>query len=414
VTEPGHGWDRWQSVWHGLFYLSLGVPTGLVAFGVEKRPADITLLTVSAAAAIAGWYLYWVIMHPQWLRRPTAVAGYLAVLLAGVGFLLTVSSAYFFLVNALFPHFFILLPKPWRYSLTAVFAVVVVAARDLPAGATDPTIALIGNLGIGLVLGFFINAIGQQAQQTQGAADRLKATEQALAGVRAELAGAEADNEGLHEQMAGQEEEAGGFEQRQRRAGEIHDRFAHGLAAIVTQLEAASRTPGSDPIEAERRLEIARRLARDTLADVRRTVTDVRPDAYDEAQLPSALVDLTERWSEESSVPATMATVGYAVALHPEVEVTLVRVCQAALLNVATHAVANKVGVTLSYTDDEVSLDIRDDGVGFVYRPGDLSAVGGGRGLNRMRQQMRALGGDLTVETVPGQGTALRASVPLA
>jgi hypothetical protein len=209
VTEPGHAWDRWQSVWHGLFYLCLGVPTALVASGLEKEPTDIRLLAVSAAAAIAGWYLYWVIMHPDRLRRLSAVVAYLTVLLAGVGFLLTVTPTYFFLVSALFPHLFIVLPKPWRYTVTAVFAVIVVAARDLLAGATDPTVALIGNLGIGLVLGFFINAINQQGQQTEAAAAELKSTEQTLAGVRAELAGAEADKRGLQEQMAGQDDAAG-------------------------------------------------------------------------------------------------------------------------------------------------------------------------------------------------------------
>ena len=79
------------------------------------------------------------------------------------------------------------------------------------------------------------------------------------------------------------------------------------------------------------------------------------------------------QWSADSGVTTNVTTTGTVLGLHPEVEVTLLRVAQEALANVAKHASASRVGITLSYMDDVVSLDIRDDGTGF-----EPDAVSGG------------------------------------
>ena len=128
-----------------------------------------------------------------------------------------------------------------------------------------------------------------------------------------------------------------------------------------------------------------------------------------------------------NGVPATVATTGTAQGLHPEVEVTLLRVAQEALANVAKHAGASRVGLTLSYMDDVVTLDVRDDGVGFrlpadgpgascgpgaSWEPAEVGRAGGGFGLTTMRQRVRRLTGQLEIESEPGGGTAVSASVP--
>ena len=111
-------------------------------------------------------------------------------------------------------------------------------------------------------------------------------------------------------------------------------------------------------------------------------------------------------------------TTGEARALHPEVEVTLLRVAQEALANVAKHAGASRAGVTLSYMEDVVSLDVRDDGVGFAAAEGRReprqarSPAGSGFGLVAMRQRVSRLAGQLEIESEPGAGTAVSASLP--
>jgi signal transduction histidine kinase len=121
------------------------------------------------------------------------------------------------------------------------------------------------------------------------------------------------------------------------------------------------------------------------------------------------------RWSATSGVAGEVETTGAARALHPEVEVTLLRVAQEALANVAKHASASRAGVTLSYMEDVVSLDVRDDGIGFDPPGGsapDGHPADGGFGLISMRQRVSRLAGQLEIESEPGEGTAVSASLP--
>ena len=196
-------------------------------------------------------------------------------------------------------------------------------------------------------------------------------------------------------------------------AREIHDTLAQGLTGIITQLEAAQQT--SHDAERERRIGNAKRLARDSLAEARRSVQALRPRALENSRLPEALAGEVARWSATSGVPGEVETTGDARALHPEVEVTLLRVAQEALANVAKHAGASRAGVTLSYMEDVVSLDVRDDGAGFVPQAAPAASNGslaGGFGLIAMRQRVSRLAGQLEIESEPGAGTAVSASLP--
>ena len=203
-------------------------------------------------------------------------------------------------------------------------------------------------------------------------------------------------------------------------AREIHDTLAQGLTGIITQLEAAQQT-GNDA-ERERRIGNAKRLARDSLAEARRSVQALRPQALENSRLPEALADEVARWSATSGVPGEVETTGDARALHPEVEVTLLRVAQEALANVAKHAGASRAGVTLSYMEDVVSLDVRDDGAGFALPtpPTGAAPTGARTGARprRLRPDRDAAAGrtgwpgQLEIESEPGAGTAVSASLP--
>ena len=91
--------------------------------------------------------------------------------------------------------------------------------------------------------------------------------------------------------------------------------------------------------------------------------------------------------------------------MPPDLEVALLRTAQEALTNVAKHARASRVGVTLSYMDAQVTLDVRDDGVGFA-------SVNGGFGLLGIRERLAAFHGTLEIESDPGAGTAICATLP--
>ena len=120
------------------------------------------------------------------------------------------------------------------------------------------------------------------------------------------------------------------------------------------------------------------------------------------------------RWSATSGVPGEVETTGDARALHPEVEVTLLRVAQEALANVAKHAGASRAAVTLSYMEDVVSSRCarRRRRVRRVRPRRAKPEPGGGFGLIAMRQRVARLAGQLEIESEPGSGTAVSASLP--
>ncbi|WP_244929614.1 sensor histidine kinase [Nocardioides sp. W7] len=223
--------------------------------------------------------------------------------------------------------------------------------------------------------------------------------------VNASLEAAIARNEALQQTVVAQARVAGVQEERQRLAREIHDTLAQSLAAVVAQLQAAEQEP-----EPASRIARAAELARGALAEARRSVLDLAPQPLDGASLPDALELVVRDWAgDRAEVRADVVVTGTPETLHPEVEATVLRVAQESLTNVAKHAAAARVGVTLSYDGDEVVLDVRDDGVGFDP---DRPAPEGSFGLRAMRQRAERLAGVLALESRPGGGTAVSVRLP--
>ncbi|MFD8531696.1 sensor histidine kinase [Streptosporangium canum] len=209
------------------------------------------------------------------------------------------------------------------------------------------------------------------------------------------------ENADLHAQLLTQAHQAGILDERQRMAREIHDTLAQGLTGIITQLRAAQRVEDSDT-----HLELALNLAQDSLTEARRSVSALQPHQLEDAHLPEAMTTLAHGWSQSTGVDLHVEVTGDRIPLSPAIEVTLFRVAQEALANITKHADATRAGLTLSYTGPVVLLDIRDNGTG-IHHP-----TGKGFGLSSMRQRVRGVGGSLEIESTPGEGTAVSATVP--
>ena len=237
------------------------------------------------------------------------------------------------------------------------------------------------------------------------------ATMAELERTNARLEQALAENAGLHTQLLLQAREAGADEERRRLAAEIHDTLAQGLTGIITQLQVVTAT--EDPAVARVHLERAQDLARQSLGEARRSVHDLGPGALEHDALHEALHKTVSEWSEHAGVRAEFTATGTIEPLHDEIEATLLRIAQEALANVARHAGATRVGVTLSYMDDEVTLDVRDDGRGLDPLARPSRGTSGGFGLGGMRARAERLAGTVDIESEPGNGTAISAHVPL-
>ena len=196
--------------------------------------------------------------------------------------------------------------------------------------------------------------------------------------------------------------------ERARFAGEIHDTLAQGFTSIVLLSRAAQRT--GDLTDALTEIES---VAQDHLAAARRLVAAIGPADLESRSLPDAMRRQLDQTIDPASTRAHFEVNGDTAHLPAEVEITLFRGLQEALLNIHKHAEAASVHVTLSYLGDVVALDVRDDGRGFangaVADEGDLT---GGQGLRALRHRAEVLGGELTIETTSTGGSAVSLQLP--
>ncbi|HWG26914.1 sensor histidine kinase [Actinospica sp.] len=262
-------------------------------------------------------------------------------------------------------------------------------------------------IGLFTVNVFIVGAMTKGAMDEDRRAEQRTRTIDQLSEANRQLEQIMEENAGLHAQLVAQAREAGVFDERQRMAGEIHDTLAQGLTGILAQLEAVELADGDEP-RRRRHFGLAKELARDSLAEARRSVQALRPQKLEDARLPDAVRTLADEWKQTSGIPVRVEVDGEATPLQPALEVVLFRAAQEALANIAKHAQASRAGMTLTYMHDQVSLDVLDDGKGFDAR----QVNGDGYGLAAMRQRLRQVGGGLEIESTPGDGTTVSASVP--
>jgi signal transduction histidine kinase len=385
----------------------LGLALSLALYALTERPAAAAFeVTVGIAGLAAGWNAWMVALHPENRSSPWLARIYIAGLVAFAA-VLSLRSPWFGLFTYLcFPYAARYLAGAWRWAAfvaaSVVFAIAQVGGLHPFNGARAVNWLLVICLDVAIT-GTLSVRIEQRMVRARMSAELAEANQR--------QADTMAENAGLQAQLLTQAREAGVLEERQRMAREIHDTLAQGLTGIVTQLEAAQRT--SDDVEHERRIDNAKQLARDSLSEARRSVRALKPQALEGARLPDALAEEAARWSATSGVTADVTTTGTPRPLHPDVEITLLRVAQEALVNVAKHASASRVAVTLSYMEDVVTLDVLDNGKGLrADRAGSAPGDGGGFGLIAMRQRVQRLAGQLEIESEDGGGTAVSASVP--
>ncbi|WP_433151531.1 sensor histidine kinase [Actinomadura nitritigenes] len=401
-------WERRERLALGVVpYVSLGLATALGLLVDHGTPGRIGLQLGLSTAAVA-WVTWIAVLHPDRLERPRAAGAYYVVLIGLIGALISMNGMYGFAIITGYMHAFWLGPR-WRTLAVVVCAALGAAAQMGGIWSIDR-----GNLLVYLLV-FAVNVllaggITLFAWRISEESDRRRDVIAELAEANARLEAALEENAGLHAQLLAQAREAGVHDERQRMAGEIHDTIAQGLAGVVTQLQAARQARERDR-DWERHLDVAQRMARDSLAEARRSVQALRPQSLEESALPEALTEVAGRWTALHGVPAEVRTTGTVRTMHPEVEGTLLRTAQEALANVAKHAGASRVAVTLSYMGDLITLDVRDDGAGFA--PDRVTPTAdGGYGLTAMRRRVARVAGTLEIESEPGAGTAISASVP--
>jgi signal transduction histidine kinase len=406
-------WDQdrpWVLALGGVAYGLLVVLAGLTLPWRTASAASLAI-DISLCAAFALWVLFMYSLHPAWRRSMPQVAIFVAGLLV-LTFALVIRDSWFGFL-ALIPSTVSLKYLPWPWRLAGVSGTGFISAVSQTSGNHGGLLFRLLMFFVALTLDqtmlwflawFLWRSDNQDLERKQALADLNEANGRLVATIT--------ENEDLHRQLIAQAREAGVAEERRRMAREIHDTLAQGLTGIVTQLQAAEQAAGrppGDPAGWRRHVAAATQLARDSLSEARRSVDALRPEPLERCRLSEALADVAKRWAALNGIPVQVQTTGTARPIQPEIEFALLRAAQEALANVARHAHATRVGLTVSYMENEVALDVRDDGIGFD--PTTLPD-NGSFGLIAMRQRIADLSGTVEVESEPDGGTAISTCIP--
>jgi two-component system, NarL family, sensor histidine kinase UhpB len=198
-------------------------------------------------------------------------------------------------------------------------------------------------------------------------------------------------------------------EERVRIAREIHDELGQALTCMSMDLAFLDKQLPKGDERAAARVAALAALVKETVKTVRRISSELRPSILDDLGLAPALEWLAHDFEGRTNIRCAVS-VPSTINISAERGTVVFRMCQEALTNVARHAEASQVSIDLVEADDNLTLEVRDNGRGIteeeVQRPDSLGLLG-------MRERAALLGGVAEVKGAPGQGTSLTVRVPL-
>ncbi len=388
-------WRRWVRGWDLLIYamLLLGL---VVALPRAEGGAGEAILIAALTGAFAFWYGYVGGVRKVWMRGNVWAAGFLAVEAGLWLWLILVDPIDFgFFVWAgvgMLAHVCALSVR-WSIVVAAIFGGGLFLQVEPGFRDASVAVSVLVSSVIMVLLSYLFFSISRRSEERRLLIGELEET-------RAELAASE--------------REAGRLAERHRLARDIHDTLAQGFTSIVMLLEAAEAELVADPPKARIHIDQARSTARGSLTEARSLVWALRPDRLIESSLVEAVQSVVDQLGEETPTRAVFVVTGEPRQLPAVTDECILRVTQEALANVRKHADASRVTVTLSYLDDGLVLDVRDDGVGF--EPAIFAATGdgllGGVGLQLMLDRVEQLGGTRVIESSAGDGTSVVVQLP--
>ena len=194
--------------------------------------------------------------------------------------------------------------------------------------------------------------------------------------------------------------------ERQKLASELHDEVGSKLTALSINLDflVEQLSDESKKIIVSR-LHDSKVLIKETMKIIRSIMANLRPLILDDNDLIAAIYVYIEKFSKRTRIPIIFEGEEIKLCFPSDIETNLFRIIQESLTNVAKHAHASKVTLTLKEVEGKITLTIADDGIGF--NPEDIDKIGYSKGLGLigMRERAEALGGNISVSSSPGKGT---------
>lgn len=386
---------------HVLFVLLFVVGLARALLTQTTTAPHLALLFV-ASALFMGLYCFGLTLERRPVsdaRREQLAQVWISALVVAWIALLAVAADFAWLAFA----FYFLVLYVARRALAAALVAVVLVASVVALASSNST------RGPGSVIGPFMGmlvALGIAWVYVQ-----LRRENDARNLLVDQLVAAQDDVLAAQEELAHAQHRAGVLAERERLARDIHDTLAQGFSSILLLARAGlAREDGDRTLLCQ-----IEEQAAEGLTQSREVVRALAPTELADAPLFAALRRLAERLGEQTGIAVSTTCDGEARPLPSPVEVALLRIAQSGLANVRIHAQASRTGVTLAYSPTDVTLEIIDDGIGFDEAAVERAPLGGsGFGLRAIRERLVELGGQLEVESAPGEGAALFVRIPTA
>lgn len=366
VERDAHG--RWASVWHALYFVAL-LLSSLVATRDHERAYGVGLAPTLALASVAAtWHFVAAVRRRAAHRKTRPMLVWAVGAIAVTTALVTIAPVYLFAAAFLYAQLFQLMPARAAVVSSIAFTLALFLPLQATLGHSFAMVILGSGVGVSFLSGF-ITEVVDQSRERRHTIERLREAEATIATLQ---------------------REAGRHEERARIARELHDTVAQGLLGIALEVEQVGAIDDA-------RLERVRALSRNALADARGLIVANRP-----RQLGGDLLVALRTLGVETNVDAD-------VVVDPDQEAVLFRIAQEAVTNAKKHAPGSSVTITVSMAGTWVHLDIVDDGPGFD--PAEPPR-GDSFGLESMRTRAQGVRGIFTIESAPGEGTAVHVELP--
>jgi len=201
--------------------------------------------------------------------------------------------------------------------------------------------------------------------------------------------------------------------ERRRLARELHDQVGQSLALLNFNLNIIKgHAVDSENEKVDNQLADAISMVNEISQGIRDVMDDLRPSVLDDYGLVAALFWFADRYSERTGIKISVEGEEFAIRLSPQKENAVFRIAQEALINVARHAKANHVKISLEETKKAVVLEINDDGSGFEVAESVSPEERRGWGLVNMRERAESVGGIFKLITKPGRGSLIKVKIP--
>jgi two-component system sensor histidine kinase UhpB len=193
----------------------------------------------------------------------------------------------------------------------------------------------------------------------------------------------------------------------------LHDRVGQNLTALSINLDILRTSlQGDRAAEQHARIDDSSRLLESTVDSIQNVMSELRPPMLDDYGLLSALQWYTRDFANRTGIEVRVIGSDESERLAPDIEITLFRVAQEALTNVAKHAHASHTDIALNHGANHCSMTVTDDGIGIESNAEHRAGQRASLGIVTMRERVQAIGGRFHVHTMPAGGTQIAIDIP--